>query len=245
MPGPDYPDFTQLSALRETDGVLLTNRTVNDGGSVGPLDTSTYQTVSISASPASAIVGTRCFLDLSWQSADGSWQYDEMVSFHSLPSYGQTLTGLGFLVPVKGPELFIAASVGSGSNTTLAVAGSTRAMGAAVARLANITSNRWLLETGNQAIIAGGTAGPFYIPPVAKRVRIASNMTASTQLVTLDAIRSSGAGPTTSRSVDLIGGGGWPGMVDLWMPTTGLELTMRNTSAGTLTWSAQAWDVSD
>lgn len=246
MTTPDYPDWTQQSADVERVGLLDTAGVVyNSGFGGGPYDVSRWKSLDMFVVPALGVAGDRYTLTVGW--AVGNQTIDtDSFSFHSRASYdGPPYLGLALRMPMRAPSMAFTLNGPGGGSAAFTMIPSTRNVETVrVKSLSNANDGRHLVSAGTQAVAAGGSIGPFRIPPVARALDFRIGGAGAFFTYTLRGVYYNGAAPATALLWDTGPTATNVAVNGLEVACVATELTITNNDAAIHNANLEVWDVS-
>jgi hypothetical protein len=245
MTTPDFPDWQQAVAIVDTAAQLTAGAVVlSTGQSTPSLDTSDVNTVLIEiAPPQAAAAGKRYELFLLWQEA-GVNVFQEVLTYHSALSYDTALSRMMWIVPARAATLTVLLRGSDASTSSVIVSGSTRALAGGEPQIFRGNVFRRLLAVGTTSIPAGGSIGPFYVPPSARAISARIGGTNNLVSCSISAVDLVGIVPTANLLWDNTATGGNDSLVNLPVPSMGLEITLANADVAARSANIVVWDVS-
>lgn len=245
MTTPDFPDWQQAVAIVDTAAQLTTGAVVlSTGQSTPALDTSDVNSVLIEVTPPqAAAAGGRYELFLLWQET-GVNVFQEVLTYHSALSYATALARMTWVVPARAASLTVLLRGSDASTSSVIVSGSTREAAAGQPQIFRGNVFRRLLTVPTTSVPAGGSIGPFYVPPSARAISGRVGGAAALVTCSISAIDLAGIVPTPNLIWDSLPNGGNQSIVALPVPAMGLEISFANTDTVARNANLTVWDVS-
>lgn len=251
-PTPDFPDWSSPvhvvdQAVRFTP--LVT--TVGPNSAIGPFDCSQMASACVNLTLPAGTGANRQMLTLEWSETNTPIATDT-ITFHDGPAYGGAFGLLQWQVPVRGSSLIVRERSDNANPSTINVIGSTRAIpgpeltpkaagsGGGIGAL----TGKLLLASGSFNLAAGASSATFYVPPVARAVRLWLGGTFATGYLQLSSPEWF-AGSMTAQLVAFLDRNATNQVWDqITVPGMGLEIVAHNSDAALHSVNFAVWDAS-
>lgn len=193
----------------------------------------------------------RQMLTLEW-SETGTPIATDTITFHDGPAYGGAFGLLQWQVPVRGSSLIVRERSDNANPSTINVIGSTRSIpgpelspraagsGGGIGAL----TGKLLLATGQFNLAAGASSQVFYVPPVARAVRLWLGGTFATgflQVLSPEWFAGAMSGQLVAFLDRAVGNQVWD---QITIPGMGLEIVAHNNDAAIKAVNFAVWDAS-
>lgn len=251
-PTPDYPDWsTPVHQVDQAVKLTPLATVIGPNNSIGPYDTSHLDSVGIQLTLPAGTGANRCMLSLEWSEA-GFTVATDYLTYADATAYAGSCNILQWQVPVRGGSLRVRQRGDNANSSAIVVTGSTRTLlGPELSAIPSgsgggvgAITGRALWFSGSTNIAAGASSQTFYIPPVAKAIRMWIGGTFTTGYCQISSpVWLSGA--MTAQLVAYLDRSASNQVFDpINVPGMGLELIFHNSDAATHSFNFAAWDVS-
>lgn len=239
----DFADWTQPVASVDQVGVVIDQPNLSPAGTA-KLDVTAYNELLVSITPPSSAAGAAYMLDVVWWDATGTIVLDEnTLTFNSDTSYlaGVTMT---WRIPVQGSLVQFDLVRSDASTVGIFVTGGRRISLTRPIRSRISTQDDRLLYQNANPIPAGGSIGPFWIPPVTQQISVVWSYVIASGSLDVVGYFKTGVTVSAVRIARVTVAGLLSGQLLFQVPGIGCQITLNNADAGAHSGSLQVWDVS-